>query len=131
MAKEQTVISSLYKDVNKLFSKFKDKIATDCESRPFGQKNKCKAMYRVAAYTKAIPIVKRKMSQCKKDIWIGEDKCRKKLVKVMKSYQAKIDTHKRAYTQWSSITPTRKAQMNNLQIDPITQMILEKDNINE
>lgn len=125
---DQTVISAVYKEVNKLFSKYKDKIAADCSSRPLGQRNKCKSMYRVTAYTKAIPIVKRKMSQCRKDIWNGEEKCRKKLTKVIKSYQTKIATHKRSYKQFSALSPTRKAQMDSVQIDPITQTILENDN---
>jgi hypothetical protein len=130
MADDQTVISALYAEISKMFSKYKDKIATDCATRPFGQKSKCKAMYRVAAYTKAIPIVKRRMSQCRKDIWNGEDKCRKKMTKLIKTYEAKIKLHRREFKQLSAVTPTRKAQMNSLEIDPITKTILEKDNTN-
>ncbi len=130
MAGDKTVLGALYDEINKMFSKYKDKIATDCASRPFGQKNKCKAEYRVMAYTKAIPIIKRRISTCKKDIWNGEDKCRQKMSKVMKSYQKKIAVHKRSYRQFSAITPSRKAKMDGLQIDPITAVILEKDNSN-
>lgn len=130
MADEQTVISGLYAEISKMFSKFKDKIATDCASRPFGQRTKCKEMYRVAAYTKAIPIVKRRISQCKNDIWNGEDKCRKKMTKVIKVYERKIAEHRRSFKQFDAITPTRKAHMNSIEIDPITKIIIEKDNSN-
>jgi len=130
MANDQTVINSLYTEISKMFSKYKDKIATDCASRPFGQRGKCKAMYRVAAYTKAIPIVKKRMPQCRKDIWNGEDECRKKMTKVIKKYEAKIKLYRREFRQLSAITPTRKAQMNSLEIDPITKTILEKDSTN-
>jgi len=130
MAGDKTVLGALYDEINKMFSKYKDKIATDCASRPFGQKNKCKAEYRVMAYTKAIPIIKRRISTCKKDIWNGEDKCRKKMTKVLKIYQNKIAEHRRSYKQFSAITPSRRAKMDSVQmtIDPITQAILEKDN---
>ena len=64
MANEKTVINDLYNEISKMFSKYKDKIATDCASRAFGQKGKCKAMYRVTAYTKALPIVKNYASRC-------------------------------------------------------------------
>lgn len=130
---DKTVLGALYAEINKMFSKYKDKIATDCASRKFGQKNKCKAEYRVMAYTKAIPIIKRRISTCKKDIWNGEDKCRKKMTKVLKIYQTKIDQHRRSYKQFSAITPSRRAKMDsvNMTIDPITQHILEKDNSND
>jgi len=130
MANEKTVINDLYNEISKMFSKYKDKIATDCASRPFGQKGKCKAMYRITAYTKAVPIVKRRIKQCKNDIWIGEDKCREKMTKVISVYQRKISKHKRELKQLSAITPTRKAHMNSAvaEVDPITQYILNEMN---
>ena len=128
MAQDKTVIGTLYDQIGKMFQIHKNKIAADCASRPVGQKRKCKLEYKIMAYNKALPIVRKNISKCKNDIWNGEEKCRKKMTKVIKMYQSQIKTLKRDLSQMSAITPSGKPHMNSLQIDPLTQMILEKDN---